>query len=159
MSKSCIHYLTLFTGIPDPFFEIMRFNKFKNKYGDLVDDIEDLVMHGSQVSLANVSSVKLMSTNDFNTHSVVRKIDNHTKYSFAKRGDNGGFYGCNPCYGWNKVSLDALELLFTVKVKKADLHESTEILLNTARNRIKSIDNESVVGEQKMNPPSYQQKS
>ena len=47
----------------------MRFNKFKNKYGDLVDDVEYLVMHGCQVSLANISSVKLMCRNDL-THTL-----------------------------------------------------------------------------------------
>ena len=82
-----MYYLILFTGIPDPFFESMKFNKFKNKYGDLVDDVEDLVMHGSQVSLAHVSSVKLISRNNFNTNSGVIKIDNHTKYSIVKRDD------------------------------------------------------------------------
>ena len=65
----------------------MRLNKYKNKYGDLVDDVEDLVIHGYQVSLANVSSVNLISRNDLNRHSGVNKIDNHTQYSLAIRGD------------------------------------------------------------------------
>ena len=70
MTKSLIHYVILFTDIPNPFFENMRFAKFKNKYGDLVDDVEDL--DGSQVSLANVSSIKLKSTNSYNTYSGVK---------------------------------------------------------------------------------------
>ena len=78
LTKSLIHYLSFFTDISDPFFENMRFTKLKNNYGDLVDDVEDLVMHGSQVSLANVSSIKLKSINDYNTRSGVSKIDSHT---------------------------------------------------------------------------------
>ena len=69
----------------------MRFTKFKNKYDDLVDDIVDLVIHGSKVSLANVSSIKLTSANDYNTRSGVSKIDNHIKYSLAKRGGKDEF--------------------------------------------------------------------
>ena len=72
----------------------MKVNKFKNTYGDLVDDIKDLVMHGSQVSLTHVSSVKLIRINDVNANSGVIKIDNHTKYSIAKRNDKyRSFYG------------------------------------------------------------------
>ena len=56
----------------------MKLNKSKNNFGDLVDDVEDLVMHGSQVNVSRVSSVKLMSRNDFNTKSGIIKIDNHT---------------------------------------------------------------------------------
>ena len=82
-----MYYLIIFTGIPDPFFESTKFNKFKNKYGDLVHDVEDLVMNGSQFSLAHVSSVMLMSRNYLNALSGVIKIDNHTTYSIVKRDD------------------------------------------------------------------------
>ena len=70
----------------------MRFTKFKNNYGDLVDDVEDLVMHGSQVSLADVSSIKLKRTTDYNTCSGVSKIYNHTTYSLAKKDSKDGCY-------------------------------------------------------------------
>ena len=72
----------------DPFFENMKFIKFKNKYGDLVDDVEYLGMYGSQVCLAHVSSVKLIIRNDFNTNSEIIKLDNHTKYSIVNKFDN-----------------------------------------------------------------------
>ena len=117
-------------------------------------------MHGSQVSLAHVSSVKLMSRNDFNTNSGVIKIDNHTKYSIVKRDDKDrSFYGYNPHYGWNKLSPDVLKLLSTVKVKKASLHFNIEIKLNVTGNVIESINNESLECEQIMIPPGYQQRS
>ena len=108
----------------------MRFTKFRNNYGDLFDIVKDLVMYGSQASLANVSSIKLVSINDYNTSSGVSKIDNHTKYSLVHRGDKHGLYGHNPHYGWNNLLPEILRLLSTVKVKKADLYENTEILMN-----------------------------
>ena len=55
------------------------------------------------------------------------------------------------------LSPEVLRLLYTVKVKKVDLHKNTEILLNAAGKMIKSIDNESVEGDQKMIPPICQQ--
>ena len=63
----------------------MRFTKFKNNYSDLADDVEDLVMHRSQVNLANVYSIILKSTLDYN-------IDNHKKYSLVRKGVKHGFY-------------------------------------------------------------------
>ena len=86
----------------------MRFTKFKNNSGDLVDDVVDLVMHGSQVSLANISSINVMSTNDYNTRSGVSKIDKPAKYSLAKRDGKDELYGYNAHYGWNKLSPEAL---------------------------------------------------
>ena len=57
------------------------------------------------------------------------------------------FYGYSPYSGWNKLSPDVLELLSTVKVKKASENYNIEILLNATGNRMESIDNESIEGE------------
>ena len=82
----------------------MRFIKFKDSYGDLVHGVEDLFMHGSQVSLDNISSINLKNTNYYNTRSGVSNIDKHTTYYLSNRGGNHRFYGYNPHYGWNKLS-------------------------------------------------------
>ena len=112
-------------------------------------------MHGSQVILASFSSINLKSTNDYITCSRVKKVDNHTIYSLAKRGGKYGCYGYNPHCGWNKLSPEVLILLYTVKVNKASLNSNIEILLNAAGNRNKSIYNERIESEHKMIQPNY----
>ena len=63
----------------------MQFSKYKNHVGDLVDDKDDFVMYGSQVSTVNSSSILLASTSKFNSLCVVYIIDNNTKYYLEKR--------------------------------------------------------------------------
>ena len=117
-------------------------------------------LHGSQVRLAPVSSVKLMIRNAFNTNSEVVKIDNNTKYSIINRDDKDcSFYGYNPHYGCNKLSPDVLKLISTVKVKKASLYFNIEMILNATGNRMESINNEILDGEKIIVPPEYQQRS
>ena len=125
---------SFFTDIPDPFSQSMRFTKFKNNHDDLVDDVEYLVMHKSQVCLANISSIKLKSTNDYNTCAGVSKIDSHTKYSLVHKGGKHGFYTYNPHSGWNKLLCELLRLLSTVKVDKASLFYNIEIIMNATGN-------------------------
>ena len=125
----------------------------------MVNDVEDFVMHRSQVSCDLVSSVKLISRNNFNTHSGVCKIDNHTKYSMIKRGDKVRFYGYNARYGWNRLLTDVLDLISTVKAKIQVNTIIKKVYWIPAGNRIKYNDNESVEGENKLIPPRYQQGS
>ena len=40
----------------------MELKKHKNNYGNLVDDVDDLVMYGSQVGWAMPSSMRLVTT-------------------------------------------------------------------------------------------------
>ena len=61
-------------------------------------------MHESQVSCAIVSYVKLIDRNEFNTHSGVCKIDNHTKYSLIRRGDKDGFMDTIERHGKSKTT-------------------------------------------------------
>ena len=49
------------TGMPNPLFERMGFSKYKNQFGDLVDDAYDLVMYGYQASDAIASSICLVT--------------------------------------------------------------------------------------------------
>ena len=46
MSHTFYSMVSIFTDIPDPFYENMRFSKYKNKYGDLVADIDDVGTYG-----------------------------------------------------------------------------------------------------------------
>ena len=46
LAKSLIHYLILYYRYPDPFFERMKFYKYHNKYGDLIDNMEDFLYTG-----------------------------------------------------------------------------------------------------------------
>ena len=78
-------------------------------------------------------------------------------YNLEKRGDKDKFYGYNPHHGWNKLSTDALDLISTAKIKKGKSTWYLGIILNVAGNRIKSNDNDSVEGENRMLPPRYQQ--
>ena len=44
----------------DSFYERMGFKKYKNSYGDLVDEVDDLVMYGFQVSWVMSSTIRLV---------------------------------------------------------------------------------------------------
>ena len=88
----------------------MIFYKYNNQFGGLITDVEDVAMHESQARFSFVSVVKLLSRNELNIHSVIWKIDNHTKHSLAKSIDINGFYEYNPHHGWNKLSHDILTL-------------------------------------------------
>ena len=119
----------------------------------MIDDVEDVVMHGSQVSSSLVSSIKLYSINELNIHCEVYNIDNYTKYYLAKSGDTDVFYEYNLHYGWNKLSHDLLTMLSKTKVEEITLHLSKSVLLNAAGNRMKSNDNESKEGQYKSISP------
>ena len=95
-----IHYVYLYfvTDIPDPFFEYMKFIKYKNQYGDLVDDAEFFI-YGSQVSAGYSQSIRLSSIKKLNICCGFCMIDRNTKYSLAKRGDTKGLYGKKKHYG------------------------------------------------------------
>ena len=64
----------------------MGFKEYKNKYGDLVDEEDDLVMYGYKVSLVMVSSICLVIIPKVGTACHYYSIMNNTKYSLEKRG-------------------------------------------------------------------------
>ena len=66
-------------------FESIKFNKYKNNYGDLVDDAKGVVMHGSKVSTVFSQSICLNNSHTFNNPCAVYKIDNNIKYHLAKK--------------------------------------------------------------------------
>ena len=51
----------IFRDIPDPFYERMGLKKYKNCYGGLLDDADDLVMYESKVSAAMARSIHLVT--------------------------------------------------------------------------------------------------
>ena len=53
--------VSIFIEIPDSFYDRMGLTKYKNKYGDLVDDVDKLVMYGSQVSSVMASYICLVT--------------------------------------------------------------------------------------------------
>ena len=150
-------FLSILCYRSGPFFECIILYKYKNHLCDLVDDLEDFVINGSRAISSFVSSVNMLSINEFNIHSGICKIDNHIKYYLAKSADIDGFYGYHPHYGWNKLSHDILTLFSKTKVKEASLHKNKEILLNVAGYRMKSNDNEIVEGQKKLFPLRHQQ--
>ena len=85
--------VSIFTDIPDPFYERMEFSKYKNGYGDLVDDVDDLVTYGSRFSSVMASSICLVTIPRLQTPCIVNSITNNTKYAIAKRGSINEFWG------------------------------------------------------------------
>ena len=83
--------------MPDSFVEYMKLNKYKNLYGDLVDDVDNCVMYGSQVSIR--WSISKLVSNKCNIPCDMYLIDNNDKYHLAKRDGTKGFYGYNTHYG------------------------------------------------------------
>ena len=75
------------TGIPDTFYNRIGFNTYKNCYGDLVDEVDELVMYGSQIIWAMSSSIHLVPIPKLSTPFHAYIIENNNKYSIAKRGD------------------------------------------------------------------------
>ena len=64
----------------------MGFKNYKNNYGDLVHNVDDLVMYGSQVSWAMASTIHLVITRKLVPPCHGYCITNNNKYSIAKRG-------------------------------------------------------------------------
>ena len=62
MSFTFYYMVSIFIEIPDPFYGRMGFRKHKNHYGDFVDDVEEFVMYGSQVSSAMASFICALGT-------------------------------------------------------------------------------------------------
>ena len=85
-----------------------EFSKYKNRNGDLIDDVEGFVMHWSPVTSSYANSIKLVGRKELNMHCAVFMIDKNPKYCLEKRGDTDRFHGHNPYYGWNKLSHDIL---------------------------------------------------
>ena len=108
----------------------MGFSKCKNKYGDLVDDVDDLFMYGPQVSSVVASSIRLVTIPKLSTPYVLYSIENNTKYSIAKRGRTNDYWGYNPHYGWNKFAHDLLTHFPGYRVTEVQQNENEEIVLN-----------------------------
>ena len=89
----------IFTDIPDPFYNSMRFNKYQNVYGDLVDEVDNLVIYGSQVSLEMTSSIFLFIIPKCYMPYHAYSIENNTKFSIVKRGGTSEYWGFSPHYG------------------------------------------------------------
>ena len=83
--------VSVFIDIPDPFYERMGLKKHNNNYGDLVDDVDDLVMHGSQVNSTMASSIHLVAIPNLSMPCGVYSIEHNTKYSIAKRGSTNAY--------------------------------------------------------------------
>ena len=79
----------------------MGLKNHKNKYGDLVDEVDDLVMYESQVSCAMSSTIRLVTIRTLVSPCHGYCITNNTKYSIAKRGHTNEYWGFTPHYGWN----------------------------------------------------------
>lgn len=106
--------------ISDLFFEITGFNKYKNKYGDLVDEVDDLVMYGSKVSWAMASSIRLVTIPKLDRACHCYCVTNNTKYSIAKRSGTNGYWGFNYHYGWNMLNYEMLSNIPKKILKMAD---------------------------------------
>ena len=77
--------LFIFLEISDLFYERMEFKKYKNNYGYLVDDLDDLVMYGSQVSWEISSTIRLVTTRTLLLPCYGYYIKNNTNYSIVKK--------------------------------------------------------------------------
>ena len=75
----------------------------------LVDEVDDLVLYGSQVSWKMSSTIRLVATCTLVLPYHGYCIINNTKYSIAKRGPKNEYWGFNPHYGLNILTLDMLE--------------------------------------------------
>ena len=64
----------------------MGFKKHKNNYDDLADEVDDLVMYGSQASCSMSSNIRLVTTHTLVPLYHVYYITNNTKYPIVKRG-------------------------------------------------------------------------
>ena len=89
----------------------MGFKKHKHTYGDLVDDVDDLVMYGSQVSWAISSTIRLVTTCILVPPCHGYYITNNTKYSIAKRCHTNEYWVFNPQYGWSILTNDMLKII------------------------------------------------
>ena len=75
--------VSIFTDIPDPFDERKGLKKDKDQFGDLIDDVDDLVMYGSQKSSAMAISICLVTIPKLSTSCGVYSIEKSTKYSIG----------------------------------------------------------------------------
>ena len=75
----------MFIDIPDPFFENMRFSKYKSHFGDLFGYADDIIMYGSQDSAAMVNSIRLVSITKMYRPCGVYTTNNKYKYSIEKK--------------------------------------------------------------------------
>ena len=71
----------------------MGFNKYKSKYGDLVDEVDDLTMYGYKVSWTMASSICLVTIPKLYRACHCYFVTNNTKYSIAKRGGINEYWG------------------------------------------------------------------
>ena len=71
----------------------MGLKKHKNICGDLVDDVNYLVMYGSQVSSAIAYSIYLVTIRSLSKPCGVYSIENNTKYTIIKRGGLNEYWG------------------------------------------------------------------
>ena len=95
----------------------MGFKKYKNKFGDLVDEVDNLVIYGSKVSWAMASSICLVTIPKLNRACYCYCITSNTKYSIAKRVGTNEYWGFNHHYSWNMLNY---EILSNIKKKIKD---------------------------------------
>ena len=119
MSYAFYYMVSMFIDMHDQFYERMVFTKYKNKYGDVVDAVDDLVMYATQVNYTMASSIRMVAFPKLSTPCGVYMIENNAKYVIAKRGDTNIFWGYNPYYGWNKLAHDLLKYFSRFRVTDA----------------------------------------
>ena len=111
--------VSIVTDIPDPIYDRMGLGKYKNCYGNLISEVDELVMYGSQVSWAMASSICLVTIPILSTPCGVYSIENNTTFSIAKKEYRNEYWGFNPYYGWNMLTHDMLQNILKNRLGEA----------------------------------------
>ena len=76
---------------------------------DLFDEVDDLVMYGSQISWEITNTIHLVTACTLVLPCHGYCITENTKYSMSKRDRTNEYWGSNHHYGWNILTHDVLK--------------------------------------------------
>ena len=76
----------------------MGLKKHNNRFGELVDDVYDLVLYESQLNSTMASSIRMVTIYKLSTPCGVYIIENNTTLSIPKKGGRNEYWGISPLH-------------------------------------------------------------